>query len=419
MKVLLLNTSEKTGGAAIACNRLMYALNKNGVEANMLVRDKQTDDPHVKTVNTSLFKVLLNKLRFIWERGVIYMCNSFSKNNLFRISISNTGNNIINNLLVKEADIIHLHWVNQGFLSLHDIRLLSKLDKPLVWTMHDMWPCTGICHHSRECEKYQSMCNQCFYVKKSCVDMASIVFHKKIKLLKDCPFHFVTCSAWLKERASQSHLFNYHQVVNIPNPINTQKFCSLKRNDARQALNINSSKKLILFGSAKITDERKGIAFFIEACHLMTDAHPELVNEIEVVIFGQNSDILSAQLAFHSYSMNYLKNDTDIINMYNAVDLYVTPSLDENLPNTIMEAMSCGIPCVGFKTGGIPEMINHLQNGYVAEYMNAEDLAKGILWVLQEANYQQLSANAVAKVKKCYSEEVVAKQYIGLYQSLL
>ena len=419
MKVLLVNTSEKTGGAAIACRRLMEALNANGVEATMLVRDKQTDNPNVISINSSRWKKLLNKWRFMWERFIIFLHNGYSKQNLFRISIANTGTDISRHPLVKEADIIHLHWVNQGFLSIKDIEKLSLIGKPIVWTMHDMWPCTGICHHSRECNAYFEQCHHCFYFKHNTKekDLSYQIFLQKKDLSIKTNIHYVTCSLWLKKRAEKSLLFTNHTCINIPNPININVYQQLDKNTARKKLSLPIDKKLILFGSAKITDERKGIAYMIKACNMLhstTDA-----KDVTLVVFGAQSEVIKDAVPFRVYPLNYLSNTEEIINLYNAVDVFVTPSLDENLPNTIMEAMACGTPCVGFNTGGIPEMIDHKINGYVAKYMDTEDLANGIHWVLEDTDYTMLSQNARKKVEKNYSESVIANLYKGLYQQLL
>ena len=123
-------------------------------------------------------------------------------------------------------------------------------------------------------------------------------------------------------------------------------------------------------------------------------------------------------LPFEVYSLNYISNEKEVVNIYNAVDIYVTPSLEENLPNTIMEAMACGTPCVGFQVGGIPEMIDHLHNGYVAEYKSADDLANGIYWILNEGEYADLSEAARRKVLSSYSESTIAKKYIDIYNKI-
>lgn len=154
MKILILNTSERTGGAAIAANRLMKALCKSGVKASMLVRERKTTDKRVAGMNDQDLLKRFNFVRFLWERLVIFLCNHLKRNTLFQVSIANTGMDLSDHPLVKEADLIHLHWINQGFLSLSDIKKLIKTGKPIVWTMHDMWPCTAICHYSFGCEKF-------------------------------------------------------------------------------------------------------------------------------------------------------------------------------------------------------------------------------------------------------------------------
>ena len=420
MKVLLLNTSEKTGGAAIACRRLMEALNSNGVEAKMLVRDKQTANPNVYSINANRMKKLINKWRFLRERLMIFIYNKFSKRNLFSVSIANSGTDISNYSLVQEADIIHLHWINQGFLSLKDIEKLTRLGKPIIWTMHDMWPSTGICHYSQECNNYYTECCHCFYLHcQGKNDLSRQVFLKKKRFYQEAPFTFVTCSDWLKKRAWQSDLLKGHTVTNVPNPINTTTFNSHSPKDARTQLQLLTNKKLILFGAAKITDKRKGIDYFIDSCHMLVKKYPNLQNDIGVVVYGKDSEILKELVPFEVFPLNYISSDKELINVYNAVDLFVISSLEDNLPNTIMEAMSCGTPCVGFKTGGIPEMIDHKVNGYVANYKDAEDLANGICWVLEESDYEQLSQNARKKVEESYSEAVVAEQYKTLYQQAL
>ena len=164
MKVVILNTSERTGGAAVAAGRLGKALRKAGIQVDKLVRED----------------TWLNRFRFYWERLIIFLFNHLSRKNLFTVSIANTGVDVSNHPLVKEADIIHLHWVNQGFLSLKDIKALTKLGKPIVWTMHDMWPCTGICHHARDCEKFQTRCEACFFLNSKGKDLSTFVFDKKL-----------------------------------------------------------------------------------------------------------------------------------------------------------------------------------------------------------------------------------------------
>jgi len=415
MRVLLVNTSERIGGAAIATSRLMEALKNNGIKAKMLVRDKQTDQITVVTLDKSW----INLWRFIWERIIIWKANRFKRNNLFAVDIANTGIDITSLPEFKQADVIHLNWINQGMLSLQKIKKIIDTGKPIVWTMHDMWCFTGICHYSDECMGYLNACGKCPFIYKnnSDNDLSHKIFLKKEKLLYSAHISFVTCSHWLEKKAKESKLLQRFPITCIPNTINTNLFRPTSKNEAREICNLPLDKKLLLFGSLKISDERKGFKYLVEACHLLHDNYSDM-NNLGVVVFGKQTEEISSLLPFPIYSMDYISAERQLANIYNAVDLYVTPSLQDNLPNTIIEAMACGIPCVGFDVGGIPEMIDHLKNGYIAKYKSAADLAKGIYWTLSEGNYNELSKQACKKTINCYSESSVAMKYIELYNKV-
>lgn len=397
MKIVILNTSERTGGAAVAAGRLSKALKQAGIQVDKLVRED----------------TWLNRFRFYWERLIIFLCNHLNRKNLFAVSIANTGTDLSGHPLIKGADIIHLHWINQGFLSLRNIEELVKLNKPIVWTMHDMWPCTGICHHARDCEKFQTGCGACFFLKSEGKDLSTSVFDKKLSLYKDANITFVGCSRWLSDRARKSYLLQGKTVLSIPNPINMEVYHPMDQNVPRGLLGLPSGKKLLLFGALNVTDKRKGIDFLIEALRKLEK------QDVELVVFGQVKDDIRGLFPVPIHSMGYLSDESKIVALYNAVDMFITSSLEENLPNTIMESMACGTPCVGFATGGIPEMIDHRVNGYVANYKDADDLASGIRWVLEHEDRQALSDACVKKVRDNYTEEVVARQYIALYKKLL
>lgn len=413
MRVLIINTSERIGGAAVAANRLMESLKNNGIKAKMLVRDKQTDQITVVGLKRNWLQVW----NFMWERIVILKANRFKKHNLFAVDIANTGTDITALPEYQQADVIHLHWINQGMISLHTIRKMLESGKPIVWTMHDMWPCTGICHHARECTKYEQECHHCpfLYGGGSSRDLSTRVFQKKKKIYNLASITFVACSHWLEKRAKTSALLTGQTVTSIPNPINTNLFKPRDKKEARAKCQLPPDKRLILFGSVKITDKRKGIDYLIESCKLLAEKHPEWKESLGVVVFGNQSRQLQDLLPFKVYPLPYISNEREIVDIYNAVDLFVTPSLEENLPNMIMEAMACGVPCVGFNVGGVPEMIDHLHNGYVAQYKSAEDFANGIQWILTEPEYAELSEQASRKAVANYSERVVAKKYTDIY----
>ena len=420
MKVVIINTFESSGGAAIAANRLSKALNKSGIDAKMLVRDKQTEDSNATPFNRSFLLKLLSRFFFYFERFYILIHNNFSKKNLFAVSIANTGNDISRSKLIKEADIIHLHWINQGFLSIKSIKKLVALNKPIIWTMHDQWPYTGICHYTGGCNKFLDTCLDCpmlKYPKK--LDLSYKIFRKKEEIYKTKAFTFVGCSKWIATEAEKSKLCHGAKIVSIPNPIDITVYNKAEKENARKSLNLPVDKKLVLFGACKVTDERKGFEYMKKACDILYNRKLLPKEDVTIVIFGGKSEEIESLLPYHIHNAGYIKDIRTMTNLYNAADLFVIPSLEDNLPNTIMESMACGTPCVGFNTGGIPEMIDHLQNGYVAEYKNEDDLAKGINWVLNEADYSALSDNARKKVVENYREDIVAEKYIGLYNSLL
>ena len=413
---MIVNTSERTGGAAIAAGRLTEALKSHGIKAKMLVRDKQTD--RISTV--ALGGGWKQVRKFVWERVVIWINSHFRRERLFSVDIANTGNDITRLPEFKEADLIHLHWINQGMLSLKVIRKILASGKPVVWTMHDMWPCTGICHHARTCTAFHSECGACpmIYSQKR-KDLSTRIFRQKQRLYASGGIHFVTCSHWLEGMAKQSALLANQPVSVIPNPISTTLFHPMKQTEARQKLALPTESKLILFGSVKLTDKRKGIDYMVEACRLLAKQHPALKEQLALVAVGMHAAELQPLVPFKVHNMGYVKEEHQLVEIYNAADLYVIPSLDENLPNTIMEAMACGTPCVGFPTGGIPEMIDHLKNGYLTKEHSAEQLAEGIYTLLTTPAYESLSHEAVAKVNACYSERSVANQYGQLYAKLL
>lgn len=415
MKVLLINTFETKGGAAVACKRLAIALQKQGVEVIMLVRDKTTPDKFVVSVVSSAFLKLYSKVSFIRERLQIFLANRFKKKNLFAISTASIGFKIHKSPLVQEADVIHLHWINQGMLSTREIGKLAKLGKPIVWTMHDMWPMTGICHHSGDCTRFMEGCGNCkFLTKPALHDLSHQVYRKKKNAVCNRNIHYVACSKWLRSKTKKSLLLTGNQITNIPNPINTDFFVPGDKLKARQELSLPTDKKLILFGAAIVSEKKKGIDYLMKATNLLTD----LYNDVELVYFGEVKDEISEAFGLKTHPLGYMSDMNAIAIMYQAVDCFVTPSLEENLPNMIMEAMSCGVPCIGFETGGIPEMITHLETGYIAQYKSAEDLATGIRTILAKSSEDIFKKAARAFVLANYAESIVAEKYLKIYNTL-
>ena len=409
MKILLISTSDIRGGAAIAAYRLMNALNANGQQAKMMVREKLSDNDNVTQVGSKM----TNRWNFLAERARIFTYNRFSRQSLFDVSIAGRGLSVTNHPRFKEADIIHLHWINQGMLSLDEIGRILASGKKVVWTMHDMWPFTGICHHAAGCNHYESGCGNCPYLAAPAQqDLSHQRFLIKQNTYARGKITFVACSNWLRELAEKSPLTSGHRLLSIPNPIDTRHYKPMDKKEVRNRLSLPHEKKYLLFAAAKASDTRKGTDYLAESSRILAEQHAD----IHVLIAGSHSEEMQQQLALPSTSMGYVTPD-DMPNLYNAADLYVTPSLLENLPNTIMEAMACGTPCVGFNTGGIPEMIDHRENGYVARYREAADLSEGVSWALQGEILAALSMHAREKVVRHYAQETIANEYEKIYAS--
>ena len=417
MRVLIVNTSERKGGAAVAANRLLYALNNNGVQAKMLVRDRQTDDIRVVAIGSSWWQ----RRHFLWERLMVFLHLHGSRKHLFEIDIANSGFDITKMQEFREADVIHLHWVNQGMLSLQGIRKILRSGKPVVWTMHDIWSATAICHLTLGCRSFVTRCRNCKLLPGggSKNDLSSKVWRRKERLLKEGSLVFVACSRWLQGEAKSSALLKGCRVLSIPNSIDTRLFCVGDKQKARSLLQLPQNKLLLLFVCQRVTNVNKGMNYLAEACQKLADHHPELKDRLGIVILGSDSSEVRAMLPFDTYPLGYVSEEERIVSVYRSADVFALPSLSENLPNTIMEAMACGVPCIGFKVGGIPEEIDHKKNGYVAAYRDSDDLARGLEWLLCEADLTALSHAAIRKVIQNYSPSSVALRYSELYQEML
>jgi len=229
--------------------------------------------------------------------------------------------------------------------------------------------------------------------------------------------HIVTCSNWLGNLAKESSLFKMLDIRTIPNPINIEIFKPSISADIRKNLKLPENKFLILFVAANISDERKGMSYLIDAIFKLCQKYPEIKNNIELLIIG---DVKNATFDFPcKYSLTgFVAGETAMCNYYSAADMFVSPSLDDNLPNTVMESLSCGTPVLAFNTGGIPDMVEHKKNGYLSNYKSVDDLMNGIYWIYENRLNTELKTNARNKVLINYKYEIVAEKYIQLYKKV-
>lgn len=414
MNILQLNTSDIEGGAARAAYRIHKAIIAQGVDSEIFVQSKQSDDYTVKSANTKLEKVI-NKLRPYLDRLNKY----FYKN---RQNLPWSANCISNSSVVNQANgdynIVHMHWVCGGFFSIGDI---AKINKPIVWTLHDSWAFTGGCHIPYSCDKYVEKCFFCEQLdSKKENDLSYKVFQNKLRAYETANMTIVTPSIWLANCAKKSFLFKNKRVEVIPNCLDITTYQPLPKTLIRKIMNIDKNEKVIAFGAMSSTSDRnKGFNYLKEALRSLKNIADEKI-KISVIIFGASNPKAGEDFGFQVKYMGRVYDDISLATIYNCADVMVSSSLSENLPNVIMESLACGTPCVAFDIGGMPDMITHKVNGYLAQPFNAEDLARGIHYVLEdEVRWQEISVKAREHAVANYAPDIIANKYINLYNEIL
>ncbi|WP_080055447.1 glycosyltransferase family 4 protein [Spirosoma aerolatum] len=418
MKVLHLNHSDFNGGAAKASYRLHTSLRRIGVESTMLVKHKELLDSTTLEAsyfaNTGFLRIVdkyswkvknyLNKRK--WKRYP-HKQNVFM-NDLGSISLKKA-------LATIDFDILHLHWITLQFL---DINELVKINKPIVWTLHDSWPFTGGCHFFYKCENYKSKCGNCqFLNSNSEYDLTREIWHRKKEVYKQCKIFVVSPSNWLAECAKASSLFNSFPITVIPNGINTDTFQPKMNNSFKEFISYNASTKYILFGAVNSTsDKNKGYHLLIEAINSLKS---KTTIEIELIVFGSDSINDSNLRDFQTHYLGKLSNEHVLADAYNLADVVVVPSMSENLSNVIMETLSCGKPVVAFDIGGNSDMIKHLENGLLVPPFSTEQFAEAILWALNVNVDKHLNIKARKTAVENYSENIIAESYLDLYKRIL
>ena len=408
MKILIVNAYDIQGGASRAAYRLHKALLCSGVESNMLVQNKISNDPSVIGPATTIQKII-GKLRPKLDTIPVRILYSNYSSILFSPSWLGFSN-IVNKINKISPDVVHLHWICGGMMTIDDI---ARIEAPIVWSLHDMWAFTGGFHYENTEEFHKDSKNRSLTGTKKIDNLSKkLLKRKKAVFAKKNDITIVGLSRWIAKEAKKSKMFGNKNIINLPNPINIDLFSPMNKFEARKLLNLPNEKKLILFGAMSATkDRRKGWLELKSALNKVSS------NNAELVVFGSDNDNYEYPLAVQFTGT--IKDDKTLKILYSACDVMVVPSLQENLANTIMEALSCGLPVVGFNIGGNSDMIAHKSNGYLATPFSSDDLSYGIDWVIENTKNNKLSQNARSKVVNTYESELVASKYINLYQSLL
>lgn len=409
MNILLVSTYDGVSGAgaAIACRRLQKSLIQLGYACKLLVLNRQPSEDHTEVfafVNGVSKKAILKK-NYLKGLDYIFYHQKYPllPNGHYNHSAPNSAYDLTKHELYQWADIINLHWVG-GFLDYKSF-FSTKTPKPVVWTLHDMNPFTGGCHHAESCEGFKKQCGQCPQVAKG--HQKYIQKNWKIKNQVDYPFlTIVTPSKWLGKQSASSRLFKNKAHFVIPNSVNKQIFKAHNTSFCKSIFNIKPNKKTLLFVSHDISQPLKGIQFLITAIE-------QIEEDIEVLVIGKKSvHITSKKLTY----LGPIYDERLMALAYNAADIFVLPSLEENFPNVIIESLCCGTPVVAFAVGGIPELIIKGQNGFLAQRGDSLSLQKKIEKALiYDWNTKKIEENAHDK----YTHPHQAKSYLKLFHKLL
>jgi len=412
IKVLHVSYS-KFGGAGIAANRINKALQRAGIDSKFYYLE-----PFNKTLaGISWFERKLNGLQNI------------ILSNLFKgQSLNIFPTRVLSLLNQSDADIIHLHWINAQMLSIGQI---AKIKKPIVWTFHDMWPFCGSEHYTLDSRYIDGYTGQ---ITPDKIDLSQFIFRQKQKAWKDLNLQIVTPSKWLADCVRNSVLFKNYPITVIPNCLDLDVFKPLKnKQNLRKKYGIAIDKKVILFGAFSPYDTRKGGDLLESALNLLQNK-----DEYVLAVFGSKTFKTSASNPeIEVHPLGSFSEEQELAELYNLVDVFVCPSRQDNLPNTCVEATACGIPVVTFSIGGIPDIIDHKKNGYLAKPFDIKDFKSGIEWVfknnpagikLMESNFESiyetesdslLCLSAREKAEKAFSMQVVAEKYIYLYKEIM
>lgn len=409
MKILIVNASDVQGGAARAAYRLHRALLAENIDSQMLVQSKSSDDYTVLSPQTK-FQKAIGKLRPTLDSIPVRRYPDRTKT-LFSPSWVPFAD-LVDKINALNPDVVHLHWIAGGMMRIED---LAKINAPIVWSLHDMLAFTGGCHYDEECAGYHKQCGVCPVLGSDKVkDLSRKVWLRKQASFARLPnMTIIGLSKWLAHCAVSSSLFKNNPVVNLPNPIDTQIFAPLEQVEARKLFNLPQDKKLILFGAMGATsDPRKGFKELAQALD-------HLPAEYELVVFGSSEPQTPQGFKQKAHYLGHLHDDVSLRVLYSAADAMVVPSLQEAFGQTASEAMACGTPVVAFGATGLLDIVDHKFNGYLASPFNTHDLAKGIEWVLNASDYDDLCINARDKVLREFNSHVVAEKYIELYERVL
>ena len=423
MKIVQISTYDTSGGAAIAACRLNRGLRLIGQDCRMLVKHKDSSDTSVHSVTSTENDENSDEKFFLDVAIQEHFVDSH------RTDISNTlfslpypGYDLSNLPFVRSADLLNLHWVvrYQSPLTLHK---LFALGKPIVWTLHDQWAFTGGCHYAAGCKKYEKDCTDCPQLVDDALNLPAAVLRDKTEFLKDVNLTIVTPSRWMANCSRKSRLLKDFRTEVIPNSLEIDIFKPIPKEKAKQKIGLDPETVTLLFGGEDGNERRKGfreLMASIRYCLGDTRFQGLIKDEkFRLICFGHPNDEIES-LRIPVLPLGYLDEVEKVSAAYNSADIFLLPSLEDNLPNTVLEAMSCGTPVVAFKVGGLPDMVESGTTGQLVPPSDTVKMGQAILALIFDAESRvAMGRECRNKIQKENSLDVQAKGYMTLYEELL
>lgn len=408
MKTLILSTSDIDGGAARAAYRLHQGLRAIGEQSQMLVRVKLSNDRSVIAEQSLLTKLgpMMNTrpiLRYPKRKKKLFSTQLFPDVLGKKVSALN-------------PDVVNLHWIGNGFLQ---IETLQRFNRPIVWTLQDMWPFTGGCHYSEDCDRYTQSCGHCPQLgSMSERDLTRRIWRRKQSAWQGVNLTIVTPSQWMADCVKASSLFRQRRVEVVPFCLDTDTYKPIPKAVARDILGLPQDKRLILFGALGATvDPRKGFEQLVAALEQLSQTG--LRDQAEVIVFGSNTPDNPPDFGFKAHYLGSFADDLSLSIVYSAADVMIVPSIQESFGQTASEALACATPVVAFAATGLKDIVAHQVCGYLAKPYQSEDLARGIAWVLEEGDrHPKLCEAARARAVEQFALKVQAQAYQNLFQEL-
>lgn len=412
MKVLLVSNYDIKGGAARASYRLHKGLQSTGVNSQILVGSKSSNDENVRLMPSKLgdkFKGIRAKLNRL-------PLKVYPKLGQVIFSPQWVPDSLASEVAKINPDVINLHWVCEGYMQ---IETLPKFNKPIVWTLHDMWAFTGGCHYSENCDRYLDACGACPQLHSTKdADISRWIWQRKAQSWQNLDLTLVTPSNWLAECAKSSSLLKKYPVKVIANGLDAEVYKPLNRPQVRSSLNLPQNKHLVLFGAMQGTGDRwKGFPLLVPALQSLSKSGWQ--DKIELLVFGSSQPENPIDVGFKTHYLGRLEDDC-LAKVYAAADVMVVPSRYEAFGQTASEALACGTPVVAFDVTGLKDIVDRQHNGYLAQPYDSEDLARGIAWVLENPErHQKLCIHARQKAEKEFTLEIQSNRYLSVFNEVL